>query len=334
MKELSIEEKAKAYDEAIEKFEVILNLSTVKESGTIFADDVRKIFPALAESEDEKIRKRLISYFKSQVEANKDGNTEVLCTYNKWIAYLEKQGEHANFRNKIQIGDKVTRNTDGVLVNLSQLERIAKKDKKQGEQKPYGLRDECKDCQCNYAGECKGSCVMKRNEQKSDKIICNPDTCMYVKNYRDIQKTAWSEKDEAMLTLVKVVLSANKDDERFAMCDTTVEDCFNWFKSLKDRIQPQNTTVTDEELIQAKKDAYNDALDKIEYHSGKPTFDDGWSAAIWYLKKRNAQPQPQWKPSDGQMDAITCAVRRMKESACYNSELVHLLQDLKKLREE
>ena len=53
-----------------------------------------------------------------------------------WIAWLEKQGEHAKFRDSIQIGDKVTRNQDGVLVNLSQLKRVAKKDEKQGEQKP------------------------------------------------------------------------------------------------------------------------------------------------------------------------------------------------------
>ena len=34
------------------------------------------------------------------------------------------------------------------------------------EQKPYGQRAECLDCQFNYAGECKGSCAMKRIEQK------------------------------------------------------------------------------------------------------------------------------------------------------------------------
>ena len=38
---------------------------------------------------------------------------------------------------------------------------------KQGEQKPYGQkRQECADCQFNYAGECEGSCAMKRSEQK------------------------------------------------------------------------------------------------------------------------------------------------------------------------
>ena len=36
---------------------------------------------------------------------------------------------------------------------------------KQGEKKPYGQRKECLDCQFNYAGKCKGSCAMKRNEQ-------------------------------------------------------------------------------------------------------------------------------------------------------------------------
>ena len=41
-----------------------------------------------------------------------------------------------------------------------------------------------------------------------------------------------------------------------------------------------------------------------------------------------------WKPSDEQMASITCAVRKMKESACYDSELVSLFNDLKKLREE
>jgi len=37
---------------------------------------------------------------------------------------------------------------------------------RQGEKKPYGQRKECEDCQFNYAGECKGSCQMKRGEQK------------------------------------------------------------------------------------------------------------------------------------------------------------------------
>jgi hypothetical protein len=36
--------------------------------------------------------------------------------------------KHMEFLDKIQVGDKVTRNSDGVLVNLSQLNRVAKKE--------------------------------------------------------------------------------------------------------------------------------------------------------------------------------------------------------------
>ena len=44
-------------------------------------------------------------------------------------------------------------------------EQVDAKFEKQGEQKPYGQRKECSYCQFNYAGECKGSCQMKRDEQ-------------------------------------------------------------------------------------------------------------------------------------------------------------------------
>jgi len=69
---------------------------------------------------------------------------------------------------------------------------------------------------------------------------------------------------------------------------------------------------------------------------------DKWDATIisrWLEDKLNSlkgrvQPQTTWKPSEGQIASITCAVRKMKESACYDSELVSLFNDLKKLREE
>lgn len=128
MKELTIEEKAARYDEAIEK---------AKECHTDglslhqpVKDILEHIFPEIKESEDERIRKKIINLIE---KSNEYGGYAL----HKWeademLAWIEKQGQHANFRNKIQVGDKVTRNEDGVLVNLSQLNRVAKK---QGEQK-------------------------------------------------------------------------------------------------------------------------------------------------------------------------------------------------------
>ena len=126
---MTIQEKADCYDEAIKVIKDNLDaLNEIAETGAevVNIQSIKncfyRAFPELRESEDEKIRKALIEYFNEQ------------CDMSDWngvygyqvVAWLEKQGEHANFRNKIQIGDKVTRNEDGVLVNLSQLKRVAK----------------------------------------------------------------------------------------------------------------------------------------------------------------------------------------------------------------
>ena len=55
---------------------------------------------------------------------------------------LKKQVEHANFISKPQAGCKVKRNEDGVLVNLSKLNRVANK---QGEQKLLYVNDNAKE---------------------------------------------------------------------------------------------------------------------------------------------------------------------------------------------
>lgn len=87
---------------------------------------------------------------------------------------------------------------------------------KQGEKKPYGQRKECLDCQFNYAGECKGSCQMKRDEQK----------------------LAWSEEDEKML---KSVISSIRISRSSCEEDDDVRDLFDneidWLESLKERIK-------------------------------------------------------------------------------------------------
>ena len=74
---MTIEEKAKAYDEAFEKAKEILEMTSDKSA-------IYTIFPGLEEPEDERIRKEIISALKF---ANDTG------VYDKHIAWLEKQGE-------------------------------------------------------------------------------------------------------------------------------------------------------------------------------------------------------------------------------------------------
>ena len=76
MKELSIEEKAKAYDEVREKIAIRF--------GSNVADE---IFSQFEMSEDERIRKAIIVYLRSILSNKKYGDKSI----EYWIAWLEKQ---------------------------------------------------------------------------------------------------------------------------------------------------------------------------------------------------------------------------------------------------
>ncbi len=140
------------------------------------------------------------------------------------------------------------------------------------------------------------------------------------------ENPVWSEEDKNAIKVLKNIIKKSEIIDSIIYTDSLKEKLYNWLESL----MPQNN-ITDEELAQAKKNAYNDALDKIEYHSGEPTFDDGWSAAIWYLKKRNTMPQSQWKPSDEQMGVIEAVINNR---SFQRRHLDSLYEQLKKLREE
>ena len=128
MSELSVEEKAKRFDEALkiakDNYDAVIQCDkdcTFARDGII--NTFHHMFPELKENEDERIRKKLIEAVKGDMVIGGTKDKQLA------ISWLEKQAEHANFRNKIQVGDRVTRNEDGVLVNLSQLDRVAKQGK-------------------------------------------------------------------------------------------------------------------------------------------------------------------------------------------------------------
>ena len=121
------------------KKETIELVKKMVEDGNLSQEIAEKYCPELKESEDERIRKELLNAFQEA----EDSLYMVLTPQKRKsiLAWIEEQGEHANFRNKIQVGDKVTRNEDGALVNLSQLNRVAKK----GEQNLANSEKTCKD---------------------------------------------------------------------------------------------------------------------------------------------------------------------------------------------
>lgn len=90
MKELSIEEKARRYDEALVRANEMIKAMT-NIGGVAKVNDIQHIFPELKESKDESIRNGLIGYFRA-------GKCENISSYhgistNDILAWLEKQGE-------------------------------------------------------------------------------------------------------------------------------------------------------------------------------------------------------------------------------------------------
>ena len=84
MKELSIEEKARLYDEAKYIMKEYLESGN---AGVIAENTIKKAFPELKESEDERIRTLIISSIKNDMTVGSTKNKE------ECIAWLEKQGE-------------------------------------------------------------------------------------------------------------------------------------------------------------------------------------------------------------------------------------------------
>lgn len=81
------EEKAKAYDKAIEKAKMSYHTGDY-DKDTLEMLEI--IFPELKESEDEKIRKELITHCRNTRCVTEEGAERIA----KWIAWLEKQDKN------------------------------------------------------------------------------------------------------------------------------------------------------------------------------------------------------------------------------------------------
>ena len=96
---MTIEEKAKRYDGALYAAKAWHNtfINTKKDKNLKLL--LEMIFPELAESEDERIKKTIIRFFKDQY-SNETEMYDGSVTVGKVIAWLEKQGEKSPFNKE------------------------------------------------------------------------------------------------------------------------------------------------------------------------------------------------------------------------------------------
>ena len=132
----TLEEKARAYDEALERARKLYNSEETSADVEIACET---IFPELAESEDERIRKMCMRYLDREYQhcsfADDKKNIE------KCIAWLEKQGEHKDYYTKqelVDMGFSFTLNGDIVTPDkmMEDMKKYLTWLEKQSEQKP------------------------------------------------------------------------------------------------------------------------------------------------------------------------------------------------------
>lgn len=170
MKELTIEEKAKRYDEAIETARKLNNGEGVPAPPNWTAYEV--MFPELKESEDDRIRKALIDIVNARCELYKGITKEM------FLVWLEKQGEPAELSEEEQ-----NKFAKGVLTSCA-LSFIDYLDAHKYEGKMCVSNGECEDIENAF-----------RNAMW-DRL--HRYYCKYIEKQGEQKPAEWSDEDEKM----------------------------------------------------------------------------------------------------------------------------------------
>ena len=320
MKEMTIEQKAKAYDEAKAR------MSKAYNSNRCTIGYMNEIFPDIEEREDERIRKA-IGYAIGQ-STHSDGTLINGVYSEEALAWLKKQGEQ---KTVDEIAKEVCKNKESAMAFLKSAGIMNEKGElaeqyRQDEQKPADKvetkfkvgdvvtnkksKDTVKIVQILHDSYCysgwNGAATVH-----SDFSISEQDDWELVE-----QNPSWSEEDD--IYIENIILAVEKQ------YPIAAKNIVSWLKSLKDRVQPQpkqEWSEDDERCLVYAIDACETASD--DYDNSQSYID-----AIKWLK--SLRPQNTWKPSDEQMDALHYVTNF--DYGGYKATLVSLYEQLKKLK--
>ena len=349
MKELSIEEKAKRYDKAIN------TIRNLVKAGLIYEDAAIQVFSELKESEDERIRKGLIEACKKSIIVGGFHKDKV-------IAWLEKQGNLVKYYE-----DKLDR---CACNNFNKGYKKALE--KQGENEDKDI--ETKLNHAHFEGEIEGRDKVLANPEKyglqkpSEKVeskfkigdtITDPTDSRFTFHINAIKDGKYMESDidwvlinkaDSDYELVEQKPAWTKwDEERYLSClkklstgNIEQPETVNtvWFKSLKDRVFPQpqqkwsekdKGNLLDVKCIVDEVWHNQDVREVIGYSVVDLKSLWHWLDNIW---QRVEYPNDTWKPSDSQIECLSDAIKHYNSQGYTAPVLKELLEQLKKLREE
>lgn len=330
MKELSVEEKAQKYNEALERAKSVIEQNPLME---YLKKGIEYIFPELKEREGERIRKELIEYLKERKSCESYG--QYVVRYDRWIAWLEKQGEHANFlkKDKWYVCTQTYVLRGKIVVIKGQTYQAEKDNVIKGE-------DGCLfiDRHDGKASEY-FRCWTIQDAKKGDVIyLPNGNNEYYVFIFKGIENAAvmsfahlyqyndgTSEVKETIdkLSSVNDAFRPATKEQRDTLFTKTKEAGYEWDsekKELKKIEQKPAWSEEDRKIIIELIGIFESAVD-----GGHVSFP--YRLIKDYIRVlKSCLPQTTWKPSDEQMDALETAVSSLQSTA-----LESLYNKLKKL---
>ena len=358
MKELPIEEKAKRFDEALEKARRYYD-EYVSRDNILYVEDMEDMFPELKESEgeDESIRKYLYSF----IELNSGVNLPPE-EAKKILAWLEKQGEQPTnkemkelLRTEYEKGRadaiaEIQKPTEFNDFNAKQMFIKALERVEEQNSKGYKLTD----CDKNSWWEdfkFYTLCSIMQNHAWSEKYIADvfekvglakivreqsndnltnalQDAMIELSKFIPQPNSAWSEEDknglDDTLWAIKQARTIAKDENDMG----NLWYAERWIKSLKDRVQSQSIVYYNpyKEVVESIAEMCKH-YDKAS-HSGLRDFYDNVKVKCKDAKEYEFLfPHSTWKPSEHELEVLRLVAE--KDGTC----LMDLYKQLKKLKD-
>ena len=311
----STEEKAKAYDEALERAK-----SKIKndKDHVLYEDDIIELFPALKESEDERIRKALSAFF---AKFKPDDMFDDAFSFRDILAWFEKQGKKDE---EILILKDQIESLHAAIKAIKETHRIELE--KQGEQKPTDKIEP----KFKVGNKIK---LAREPKYPARKIIAIQNDAYY---FDEVVYLPFNRQDEWELVEQKPAFEMKTPEESLGIDSDT------YSKIVDECVYGEQKPVWSEEdrgnLLDIKciidEVWHNQDVREEIGHSGEELESLWhWLDKIW---QRVEYPQDTWKPTEEQIEYLAKAVATLgDEGDCKTASILNNLRgELKKLREE
>jgi hypothetical protein len=326
MKELTIEEKAQRYDEAIERARKELQACGFVDCDA--AKQIFRLFPELKESEDERVRNKLIKFFKGY---SPDEEWWGNITQEDILAWLEKQGEQNpadKVEPKFKIGDWVI-DKQGIVHQIANvIENVT-----------YHIYSYDIVGGGYFNDNTEGVRLWTIKDAKDGDVLCSEQIILLFKKweynndwnfviaYAGIDTTGKLQITDKHWFISSYAHPATKE-QRDLLFQKMKEAGYEWDSEKKELKKIEQKSVNKEESLT---DVEKSILNFADYfHSNRCKPEHEWIDEIKmlrdYIPSRILKPA-EWSEEDEEMiDTIISDLERHggKESSCYSAEINYL----------